>query len=355
MHYCLKSITWSPACVRACCNSVERHRDDHTLFGEIVELTTPTISLVIPTYNRAGLIAETLDRALAQVPPFLEIIVVDDGSTDHTAGVLAPYLDRITLISTPNGGVQRARNLGVAAARGAFIALCDSDDLLEPHFVDVAQSWLRSHPECNSIYSNFVTFDAHGVHDDKFSNAPAGFFDGAQRQGEFWYAVPDLYARSLIYQLLFSSGNILRRSLYLDLGGYDSQFNGVGGEDYEFTLRAVEAGAVALCERVLVRIRRHGTNDSTDNVRQVRGEIQILEYALKHHRSGAQYRTAILNSIERRRLDVFHGAFARGAFDIAAQMMGLLRFPPSDAKFRMKAFIIRLPTSLRQGLWRLTR
>jgi glycosyltransferase involved in cell wall biosynthesis len=354
MHCCLKSITWSLACVHACRDSVERGNDEHILSGEIVELTTPTISLVIPTYNRADLIAETLDRALAQVTPFLEIIVVDDGSTDHTTAVLAPYLDRITLITTPNGGVQRARNHGVATARGAFIALCDSDDLLEPYFVGVTQSWLRSHPECNSIYSNFVTFDEHGVHADKFSNAPAGFFDGAQREGEFWYGVPDLYARSLIYQLLFSSGNILRRSLYLDLGGYDSQFNGVGGEDYEFTLRAVEVGAVALCGRVLVRIRRHGTNDSTDNVRQVRGEIQILEYALKHHRSGAQYSTAILDSIERRRLDVFHGAFARGAFDIAAQMMGLLRSPPADARFRMKALITRLPPMLRQPLWRLT-
>lgn len=319
-----------------------------------METMSPAISLVIPSYNRANLITELLDSALAQVPPFLEIIVVDDGSTDDTAAVLQPYAGRITLIAVPNGGVQRARNRGVAAARGAFVALCDSDDLLQPGYVATMQGWLSSHPACNSVYCNFANFDERGVQADKFSTAPAGFFDGAVRTGAFWHGVPDLYRRILAYQPLFPSGSIVRRALYQELGGYDSQFNGVGAEDFEFALRVVEAGETALCADALVRIRRHGANDSTDNVRQVRGEIQILEYALEHHRSGALYRDAILASIETRRLDVFDGAFARGAFDIARQMLGLLQHPPGDAKFKMKSVITRLPPLLRQPLWRLT-
>ena len=319
-----------------------------------MDLNSPTISLVIPTYNRGHLIAETLDSALAQVPPFLEVIVVDDGSTDDTSAVLAQYVGRVQLLGGPNGGVQRARNRGVAAARGEYIAMCDSDDLLEPGYVATMQAWLRDHPECNSIYSNFATFDEAGVHADKFSHAPTGFFDGALRTGAFWHGMPDLYRRTLAFQPLFPSGNIIRRALYGELGGYDPRFNGVGAEDYEFCLRLLEAGETALCSDVLIRIRRHGANDSTDNVRQVDGTVQILEFALAHHRSAPLYRDAILDSIDERRLDVFNGTFARGDFAMAARMLGLLRHPPRDAKFKLKALITRLPQLLRQPLWRIT-
>ena len=319
-----------------------------------MDRTIPAISLVIPTYNRGHLIAETLDSALAQDPPFLEIIVVDDGSTDDTTAVLAPYADRVQLLGGPNGGVQLARNRGVAAARGAYIALCDSDDLLEPGYVGAMQAWLRDHPECNSIYSNFATFDERGVHADKFSSAPAGFFDGATRIGAFWYGMPDLYRRILGFQPLFPSGNVIRRTLYADIGGYDSRFNGVGAEDFEFALRLVEAGHTAVCATPMIRIRRHGANDSTDNVRQVHGTIQILQFALAHHRSAAQYRPDILDSIDERSLDVFNGAFARGMFDLARQMLALMRHAPADRKFKVKAAITRLPALLRQPLWRLT-
>lgn len=319
-----------------------------------MDTTSPTISLVIPTYNRGHLIAETIDSALAQDPPFLEIIVVDDGSLDDTAAVLARYKGRITYLSGPNAGVQLARNRGVMAARGTFIALCDSDDLVEPGYVGKMQAWLGAHPECNSIYSNFATFDEGGIHADKFSTAPPGFFDGAQREGLFWHHLPDLYRRILAFQPLFPSGNIIRRALYLELGGYDSRFNGVGAEDFEFALRLVEAGETALCAEPCIRIRRHGANDSTDNVRQVHGTIQILEFALANHKSAQRYRDAILASIEERQLDVFNGAFARGAFDMAHAMLVSLRHPPTDKKFKLKALITRLPPSLRQPLWRMS-
>ena len=319
-----------------------------------MDCRSPTISLVIPTYNRGHLIAETLDSALAQHPPFLEIIVVDDGSTDDTTAVLASYAGRVQLLGGPNGGVQRARNRGVAAARGEFIALCDSDDLLEAGYVDAMQDWLRAHPECNSIYSNFVTFDENGTQADKLSSAPRDFFDGAQRSGAFWHGIPDLYQRLLRFQPLFPSGNVIRRSLYTELGGYDSRFNGVGAEDFEFALRLVEAGETAVCATPMIRIRRHGANDSSDNVRQVHGTIQILEFALAHHRSAALYGEAIRESIKERRLSVFNGAFERGAFDMATQMLDVLRPPPGDKKFRLKAMITRLPPLPRQLLWRLS-
>ena len=85
-----------------------------------------TIALVIPTYNRGDLIAETLDSALAQTRPFDQIVVVDDGSTDNTATVVAGYGDRVRYIHIANQGVQGARNSGVAAVSTALVALSDS-------------------------------------------------------------------------------------------------------------------------------------------------------------------------------------------------------------------------------------
>jgi glycosyltransferase involved in cell wall biosynthesis len=315
-------------------------------------LSNVRISLVIPAYNRGDLIGDTIDSALAQDTPFHEIIVVDDGSTDATAAVLARYAGRIQAIALQNGGVQRARNTGAAAANGDYVALCDSDDLLEPGFVTAMGAWLAAHPDVDAVYTNFVTFNEDGIQDDKFALAPPGFFAGARQDDGFWCDIPDLYARLLDYQPLFPTGSVLRRDFYQRIRGYDTRFNRLGSEDLEFTLRAVAEGRMALSARPLARVRKHGANDSTDTMRQVSGEIEILEFALAHHGAAGRYRARIEASIEARRLDVFNAAFARGAFDVAGNMLARLRQAPRDRRFRLKALITRLPRPLRQPLWR---
>jgi glycosyltransferase involved in cell wall biosynthesis len=320
----------------------------------VSDTSTPTLSLVIPAYNRGHLIAQTLDSALAQDPPFLETIVVDDGSTDDTATVLQAYTGRVRVITLSNGGVQHARNTGVAAARGNYVALCDSDDLLEPGYVATMLDWLGKHPECDAVYTNFVTFDCNGIHPDKFSGAPKNYFENATRTGAFWHDIPDLYVRTVSYQALFPSGCVLRKSLYMQLGGYDIRFNRVGAEDWEFTLRMTATGRIALCAEPLVRVRKHEGNDSGDNIHTVRGTVHILEYALAQHSAAAKYRDAILASIDERRLDVFNGAFARGNFDVAADMLSRLKRMPRDGKFKLKAAITRMPAFIRQPLWRIS-
>lgn len=117
-----------------------------------------TISLVIPTYNRAHLITETVRSALNQTRAFSEIIVVDDGSQDNTAEVVAPYADRIKFIRTDNAGVQAARNTGVEAASSAYVTFCDSDDLLDPDFVETIGDWLTIGPAVELVYTNLVKF-----------------------------------------------------------------------------------------------------------------------------------------------------------------------------------------------------
>jgi glycosyltransferase involved in cell wall biosynthesis len=313
-----------------------------------------TISLVIPTFNRGDLIAETIRSALAQSSPFLDIVVVDDGSTDNTAEALLPFGDRIKVLRLARGGVQAARNAGVALTGGSYIVLCDSDDLLEPDFVEQARACLTLRPETDAFYCNFVTFDENGTHADKFSLAPPGFFDGAQRAGDFLWDVPDLYLRTVGYQPLFISGCLVRKAFYQQLGGFNTAFNNIGGEDWEFTLRAIASGKVALCTSVLARIRKHASNQSGDSIRQVRGTARILEYALGAHPGAGQYQHAIRASIARRRISVFHVAFSRANFEVAEEMLTLLSGHPQDFKFRVKAMILKLPDGLRRHAWRLT-
>lgn len=314
-----------------------------------------SVSLVIPSYNRAALIGQTIDSALAQSRAFLEIIVVDDGSTDNTRDIIARYGDQVTFVQLAHGGVQLARNHGVQIARGDYVVLCDSDDLLEPDFVATMSGWLERHPDYDAVYANFITFNNDGkVHPDKFSLAPPDYFRGAEGDADFLHHVPDLYWRMVEYQPLFMSGVIFRRTFYLEIGGFNASFKGVGGEDWEFTLRVVGLGKVALCKRPLTRIRKHDSNDSADSSYMVSGTADILEYALDAHPTAVQYRAAILKDIDKRRVGVFDAAFARGNFELAKSMLGKLRALPGDKKFRLKVFITNLPPLLRKPLWRFT-
>lgn len=315
---------------------------------------TVKISLIIPSYNRGPLIAETIDSALAQTEPFHEIIVVDDGSTDNTVEVLARYGAAIQVIKRARGGVQAARNAGAARATGNFIALCDSDDLLEPGFLQCAADWFRAHPDYDAFYSNFVTFNDTGVQLDKFAGAPHGYFDGARREGDYLHDIPGLYGRTVQYQPLFISGAIVSRALFDRIGGFDTRFNDIGGEDWEFTLRAIGAGKVAVTALPLVKIRKHDSNQSKDSVRSERGTAHILEHALEHHSGAAAHRDEIRASIEARRLRAFHGAFETAKFPVAEEMLAKLRQRPTDLRFRLKVLILGLPAPLRQWLWRLT-
>lgn len=109
--------------------------------------TAARISVVIPTFNRAETIGEALESVLSQSSPADEVIVVDDGSSDGTAEVLARYGDRIELLRQKNAGVSAARNAGVASAKGEWVAFLDSDDIWTPERLAVLRRDLAGAPE----------------------------------------------------------------------------------------------------------------------------------------------------------------------------------------------------------------
>lgn len=126
------------------------------------ESPRPRVSVVVPTYNRARYIVDALDSVFAQTFRDIEVIVVDDGSTDDTAERLAPYAGRIEYVRTANQGPARARNEGMGRARGEYIAWLDSDDLYYPFKLELQVEILDRCPDAGFVYSEFTAFDDAG-------------------------------------------------------------------------------------------------------------------------------------------------------------------------------------------------
>lgn len=123
----------------------------------------PLVSVVIPAWNAADTLPSTLETVFAQTWPSVQVVVVDDGSTDGTADVLASYGEQITWESIANsGGPSRPRNRGVALSEGAFIAFFDSDDLMEPDKLARAMAVLGKHPEVGLVCSEFRSINPAG-------------------------------------------------------------------------------------------------------------------------------------------------------------------------------------------------
>jgi glycosyltransferase involved in cell wall biosynthesis len=299
------------------------------------------LCLVIPSYNRADLIGDTIESALNQTRPFKQIIVVDDASTDNTLDVLARFGERITVIAAPKIGVQRARNLGVEKATTPYVTLCDSDDLLTPNHVETIANWLDSHDACDAIYTNHQVFTGADIQNDTFSRAPADFFHGSVRDGSFATGIPDLYAKTSTFQPLLVSGITLRTAFYTQIGGFDPAFDGVPSEDWEFTLRVVKQGNVALCMDAITHIRRHPGNESKSRLRQRLGEIAVLEHARLHHGCSDNERKVFQSMIDTHRLWAFEEAFGRKKIPLAATIFPLLGKHTNSLKFRIKSVMIR--------------
>ena len=116
---------------------------------------SPQVSVIVPTYNRAHVLGESLASVLAERDVDLEVVVVDDGSTDGTAALLAGLGDRrVRPVVRPHAGIAAARNAGLAAARAPYIAFHDSDDVALPGRLAVPLAFLGAHPEVDLVIQN---------------------------------------------------------------------------------------------------------------------------------------------------------------------------------------------------------
>jgi glycosyltransferase involved in cell wall biosynthesis len=135
---------------------------------------TPTVSVIIPTYNYGRFLGEAVDSVLSQTYHDLECIIVDDGSTDETDQVLASFSDkRIVAIRTSRLGVSAARNRGLDVSRGSFLAFLDADDRWRPGKLESQVAIFTDEPDVDMVFSNFVRFTAtEGWLPDQFTYVP---------------------------------------------------------------------------------------------------------------------------------------------------------------------------------------
>jgi glycosyltransferase involved in cell wall biosynthesis len=186
-------------------------------------------SVIIPAYNVAPFIAEALDSLFAQTRGDFEAIVVNDGSSDETEEKLAPYRDRIVYLRQKNSGVMAARNAGVRASRGRYLALLDGDDLWEPKFLETLVGMLESDPDLGVAYPNAVFFGSPN-------------FAGRLHQDVFPVAEPVTFDRVLRRECYVFGSLVFRREILNDVGLFDESLEGQGAEDFDLWLRMLQRG-----------------------------------------------------------------------------------------------------------------
>lgn len=283
------------------------------------------ISVVIPTFNRADLIRQTLDTVLKQTRKPAEVIVVDDGSTDATTSVLRS-IEGVRLISIPNSGDLVARNTGLRNAVGDLVAFCDSDDLWQPDFLEeMARLW-EFVPNITSAYSNFrILKDDVLSEQSKFDTAPADFWEGFRAvggaSGVFDFPIID---RLVGFQPLFTSCMMVARGDFLALGGWDEGVSRIIGCDFATALRSGGAPPLGIVKLPLVAIRKHSGNISADVERMNLGDANVLAYVLRTRPELEPLRGIIEYSIADRRSAALDSAFVRRDFAAVRKIYKML-------------------------------
>ncbi|WP_324759671.1 glycosyltransferase family 2 protein [Haloarcula sp. GH36] len=205
----------------------------------------PTVSVVIPSYNRATVLPRAIDSALAQTIDDIEVIVVDDASTDNTETVVREYGDRVTYLAhETNKGGSAARNTGIDAADGSIVAFLDSDDEWHPRKLEYQLELLHSRPdEWGAVYCGFRQSRQSRLATlvDRCFERPTGTEGGESLQ------------RALLL-LKFAHGGastlVVRKTVVEDLGGFDESFQ--RHQDWEFLVRLLDRWKLAHVDRTLV-------------------------------------------------------------------------------------------------------
>lgn len=306
---------------------------------------------IVPTFNREKYLPETLRALRAQQVPFTEIIVIDDGSDDGTEELVKTEFPTIRYVKTANRGVQHARNLGAKLAGSEWITFCDSDDLLEEDHTSQINYLIERRPEIDLVYVNFRFLNNGKTGQDTYSKLRDGFFSGAVEEHGFLRQIPEILPKIMFNQFLWPTGMSMRKEAFNLIGGYDSRFRHVKSEDLEFTLRAVSQLNFAFSISALSSIRKHEANESANPIRQLEGEITILEHYLATHPFARMNEDNVLKSIANRRNAFIVLTFEKGDFSSVQNQAKKLNFSERSLKSNIKFLISLLPRPMRNGVW----
>lgn len=203
----------------------------------------PTVSVITPTYNRASLIGESIQSVLAQTFPDFELLIVDDGSSDHTEAVVRGFKDpRIRYIYQDNKGISSARNTGIANAKGRYIAFVDSDDLWLPRLLESEVPVLDTQPDVGVVYAKARAMNRDG----RLMPQVSGFIQ----------KYPGETLKSALYgDFVCIIASLVRRECFDRLGLFDESLD--AREDWDMWVRIAKYYRFAHIDNVLAHFRMH--------------------------------------------------------------------------------------------------
>jgi len=228
----------------------------------------PLVSVIIPAYNGERFLREAVDSALAQTYPNIEVIVVNDGSTDNTVALLSGYGDRIRVFHQNNAGQAAARNLGISKSTGQWIAFLDQDDLWDPRKLAVQIQEARERDSV--VHSNIRVVDASGH-----------ILQKSHKTLELRQS-PSLAELLTCYHISMCTV-VVRREAFLAAGGFDAS-NRLGTDDLQFWLYLAATGhEFHYLHEVLASYRRHEANFSLDDARRAKGALYAIEQTRRRY------------------------------------------------------------------------
>jgi glycosyltransferase involved in cell wall biosynthesis len=232
---------------------------------------------VIPTYNRGKHIIETLDSVFAQTFKSIEVIVVNDGSSDDSADVLRPYSEsgQIQYIEQANAGPATSRNRGLAEAKGEFVAFLDDDDLWPNDKLEWQVAVLKSDPDLLAVYGSFTLLGKEHIKWVDFDTSPPGMIREELCRGNY----------------VGSPGvALIRTAAVRTIHGFDVSLK--GPEDWDLWIRLSETGQSRFINRAALLYRVHEKSVSGDYWSMYTQSMHVVR---KHYGSAgqrAQYRLA---------------------------------------------------------------
>lgn len=223
----------------------------------------PKVSVIIPVYNGEKYLRDAIGSVLAQTYTDFELIVVDDGSTDRSGRIVREEFGHVAQYHyQPNGGSAKARNSGVKASRGRYIAFLDADDLWMPEKLALQVPVLDTRPEIGLVHSDVEQVDPAGRHVRVWKNS-----------GRM-----DAYARRLVKgHVIAAYASLVRREILERVGGFDEDFPAAAYEDLEFSIRVGQVCEIYCVDRPLAKHRDHGESASSDEERGLRNRALFVE------------------------------------------------------------------------------
>lgn len=228
----------------------------------------PLVSAIIPAYNAAQFLSQTIQSVLNQSYRNWELLVVDDGSTDDTAEIVRRYHDideRVRLISKANGGVSAARNTGVEAAQGELIAFLDADDLWCEDKLKVHVDYSQCHPAVSATFARVELINLDGSSINRLTRSQTGPVD----LSTLFYTNPTVTTSNLV----------VRKNAFLAANGFDESMRHDEDVDFLFRLVHQDDSILSGIGQVLVKYRLHDYGLSSDLAKMEQGWVKLMQKA----------------------------------------------------------------------------